>query len=146
MSNEIRLNVALAVQVPNTTTGELTLNYSRQASFARTLTTAKGPCVGTITVPVGGCVVDLSQLTTPTFAWLANLDPTNFVQFGLYDGSRFRPIGEIGPGEAYPFKFARDLREDYTNTGTGTTGSTVERLFFKANTAACNVTIEVFEN
>ena len=76
---------------------------------------------------------------------LRNLDLTNYVEWGLYDGAEFTPIGEILPGEFYVLRLSRFLGSDIsTGSGTATTGSG-NQLMIKAVTAPCNVVVEAFE-
>lgn len=120
---------------------------SSPTSFEATLSSFNGPCPGVISVGTSGTQVSLSQLTTPGPVWLHNLDPTNYVEYGIRDpgSGKFYPMGELRAGEMALFRFSRNLLSDYTNTGTGTDGD-VNYLWFKANTAACKVRIEAFES
>lgn len=92
--------------------------------------TANGPTPGSLLIGTTSTYVDLTQLTTPGVCRVRNLDATNYVEFGIYDGSTFFPLGEIGPLEQYVFKFSRNV-------------STSFRM--KANTAACRCLVEAFE-
>ena len=106
----------------------------------------KGPCPGAITVAVAGTDVDFSELTTPGYCRLQNLDDTNFVTYGIWDpeGGVFYPLGEILAGETYVLRLSRDLAWEY-GTGTGTSGAETNTLRFKADTASLVVLIEAFE-
>lgn len=120
---------------------------SRPGAFVADVTGTKGPTPGAIRVPTGGVAADMSQLATPGFCWLMNLDETNYVEYGIRDpgANIFYPLGELGPGEISLFKLSRNLLEEYFGgTGTGTT-SPGNQFWFKANTAACNVRVEAFE-
>jgi hypothetical protein len=105
--------------------------------------TANGPTPGSIAVSVAGVDVDLTQLTTPGMCRLQNLDVTNFVEYGIWDGVEFIPLGEVGPLEQYVIKLSRRLGNSY-GIGTGTTDSG-NRLRLKADTAACKCVVEAFE-
>src|SRR5690606_17839367 len=101
------------------------LDYvSRPEQFRADVSVAKGSTPGNQTIPVGGKSIDLSELTTPGFCRIMNLDETNYVEFGTYDPDTdvFYPLLEIGPGESYIYKLSRNLNEEYSGTGTGTTG------------------------
>ena len=52
---------------------------------------------------------------------------------------------ELGPGESVVVKLSRNLTEQYTNTGTGTTGEGGYFFFMKANTADVKVSVEAFD-
>ena len=112
-------------------------------SFRVDVTGKKGPTPGAMSASVDGTDVDLSELVTPTICVIRNLDATNFVEVGVWDGTEFYPLMEIGPGEHYPFKLSRNLGNSY---GTGTaTVDTTHNLRIKADTAACNVYVGAFE-
>lgn len=140
MANEARVQTSLQIVNGN-------LKRTGQASvFNADVTGAKGPVPGAFTASTSGTDVDLSELTTPGFCVITNLDATNYVEYGTYDvaNSKFHPLGEIGAGEAYLIKFSRNLFEEYTGAGTGTTAD-INRLRIKANTASCNVVVEAYE-
>jgi len=121
---------------------------TKPTTFKADLTASvpKGPTPGSITATVAGVNVDLSQLTTPGFCWIMNHDPTNYVEYGIWDpeGSKFYPLGELGPMEFVPLKLSRNIQREYM-TGTGTTGADTNRLRIKANTASCEVSVNAFE-
>lgn len=142
MASEIQVRVGLGIRKDN-----LQYQSQPQAFNADMVTsTPKGPVPGAFSVSVDGTACDLSQLTTPGFAKIQNLDSTNYVEYGIRDVSSnlFYPLGELLPGEVYVLRFSRNLLEEYDSPGTGTTGP-VNQLWFKANTAACVVTVEAFE-
>ncbi len=121
---------------------------SQPTAFNADVTGSKGPVPGAIQVTTAGTDVDFSELTTPGLCRLMNLDPTNFVVYGIWDpeSHTFFPLGELLPGEFAVLRLARDLQEEMgTAAGTGTTGADTNRLRFKAHTAACNVLVEAFE-
>lgn len=107
-----------------------------------------GPSPGKITVTQEGVDVDLSEVTTPGgFCWVQNQDTvsssTNFVEAGIWDGSTFYPLMELLQGEAYVFRLARNLTEEY-GTGTGTTGASVNTFRLKSYNASVPVTVHAF--
>lgn len=121
--------------------GDITImDYdSRPAAFSADVTGTRGPTPGALNVTTAGVEVDLSALTTPGLCRIMNLDATNYVQVGIYDGSNFWEMVELLPGETYVFRLARTIGK---GTGTSyTTGS----LMLKANTATCVCIVEAFE-
>jgi hypothetical protein len=145
MSNEARIQTSLNIQKSSGTIQQLDYRSSPN-SYQVDVTGAKGPTPGAMSASVAGTDVDFSQLTQPTLCLLHNQDGTNFVEYGVWDpeGSKFYPLGELGPGEVHVLKLSRNLQEEY-GTGTGTTGANTNRLRLKADTAACNVFVGAFE-
>lgn len=138
--NEASIRSSLQVR-----SGEL-FYQSQPTAFEADVAGSKGPSPGAITVSVFGTNIDLSQLVTPALCRVMNLDPTNYVEYGIRDPATgvFYPLGEILPGETYILRLSRNIQEDYYNTGTGTTAS-INFFHFKANKAPCVVVIEAFE-
>ncbi len=140
MADEARLQVSLQVVNGN-------LNYqSRPTAFTADMSTAKAPTPGRVLAAVLGTDVDLSQITTPGLAWLMNLDPTNFVEYGLWDESTnvFYVIGELLPGECFTLRLSRHMLVSYQGSST-VAGVDWVRLRLKADTAACECWVDVFE-
>lgn len=142
MSDEFRLQVSLQARSGN-------LDYrSSPTSFSADLeaTEAKGPTPGAIRVPAGGVAVSFSELTTPGFVILQNLDDTNYVEYGIRDPGTgvFYPLGELMSGEINLLRLSRNLLEEYTNTGTGTT-SPGNQFWLKASVDPCTVVVSAFE-
>lgn len=102
-----------------------------------------GPTPGAFSASTDGTNVDLSELTTPGLCVIRNLDATNYVEVGIWDGLEFYPIIEVGPGEHYVLKLSRNIGNSY-GTGTGTLGADTS-MRIKADTAACVVVVEAFE-
>jgi hypothetical protein len=140
MANEARVTCSLYVR-----RGSL-FYQSQPSSFQADVSTTKGPSPGAITVSTDGTDVDLSQLVTPGLCRLMNLDDNNYVQYGIWDPTPgiFYPLGELLPGEFTVLRLSRNLGEEYTGVGTGTTAP-VNSLRIKADTAACVVLVEAFE-
>lgn len=136
MANEIRVTAILQVNK-----GNIFYRNSR-TTFLADLNTASGPKPGGLTIPTTGLSVDFSGLITPGFGVIINYDTVNFVEYGIYDGSRFFPIHEVGPGEVYPFKMARNFGGEFSGTGTP---SDVDLMRIQANTASVEVFLGVFE-
>lgn len=106
---------------------------SRPPSFQGDITDAvgKGPSPGLVTATTAGNSITFSGLTTPGFCHIRNLDATNFVEYGIWDGSAFWPLGEVQAGEGYTIRIARNL------------GSGAFRV--RANTADCEIVLDGFE-
>ena len=142
MSNEVSVRTSL--QISNSPL----IYQSQPTTFQADQTGKNGPTPGAILVAVTGTDVDLSQLTTPGFCWMMNLDSTNFVEYGIHDVSTgtFYPLGELLPGEIAILRLSRWLGGEYAEPGMGTAGSlTGSKLCFRADTAACRVRVEAFE-
>lgn len=137
MSNEASVRIQLMLR-------NLPINYiSSPTDFRVDVTGKNGPGPGALTVTTSGIDVSFTQFITPTLCWLMNLDQGNFVEFGMYDGTNFLPLGELGPGEFYILKLSRNLGSSYgSGTAPPTTG---KRLRLKANTASCVVVVNAFE-
>lgn len=109
--------------------------------------TERGPYPGALLVSTAGVDVDLTQLTTPGLTIIRNLDSsaltTHYIEAGIWDGTKFYPLMELMPGEAYPLRLSRYLGNAY-GSGTGTTGSG-KRLRLKACGAAAYASVEAFE-
>lgn len=117
---------------------------SKPTQFTASIATGKGPAPGAFAVSTAGTDVDLSELTQPGLYRIQNLDATNFVTLGIWDGVSFFPIHEILAGETYVGRFSRNLGEEEGSTGTGTIDSG-NTLRIKADTAECNVVLEAFD-
>jgi hypothetical protein len=100
---------------------------------------------GDIDVPDTGVLLDLSQLIQPGLVWWQNLDPTNFVTVGPYDGSRFYPFMEMLPGEMQQFRFSRWLNQEFLGTGTGTNADK-NKVLMIATGGTCIVRAHIFDN
>lgn len=139
MANEIQVRSSLQVNNGN-------LRYQSQpTAFTATQNGgAKGPTPGMLSVSTTGTDVDLSQLSTPGVCRIMNLDDTNYIEWGIHDGSLFHPIGEALPGESYVIRFSRNLGEEESVPGTGTT-AVLNAFYLRANTGTCQVLVEAFE-
>ena len=137
MANEAKASVNLVIDKGN-------MNYrSTPTDFQVSVTTAKGPSPGAITATVAGVDVDLSELASPGLCRIRNLDATNFVMVGLWDGTEFYPLFDLGPGEHYLIKLSLYLGYSF-GVGTGTTDAG-HTLRIKADTASCVVVVEAFD-
>lgn len=147
MADEATVMSHLSIQKRDATTGRVTLEFqSRPGAFTADVTGSKGPTPGALTIPVGGKVVSLEELATPGLCFVSNNDATNYVELGIYDPQTdiFYPLLEWLPGEGYAVRLSRKLLEEYSSTGTGTTGPT-NRMFMKADGADVNVFVGAFE-
>ena len=148
MANEARITSSLQIR-KTASDGTVLLEYlSRPAAFTATVDGTKGPSPGAVTALTTGTIVDLSALTIPTFCRIGAQfsDTGNYVEWGIYDPQTdvFYPMGEVNPGESYIIKLSRNLLEEYTATGTATTGAT-NKFMVKAFNASAVVLIEAFE-
>lgn len=141
MANEITVRTTLRVVKSGGN-----LNYAPSIrSFNEDLASEKGPTPGYLSVSVDGENVLFDELVTPGRVRIQNLDATNYVEYGLHDGTIFHPWGELLPGTEVTFRFSRNFREEANVApGTGTTGN-VNYFYLKANTAACGVIVDCFE-
>ena len=123
MANEITVRSSLQVKNGN-------LDYRpNSVQFQADQTGAIGPTPGALTVSTAGSPITLSEITTPGMTKIRNIDPTNYVTVGIFDGSTFHEFMELLPGEEYVFRFSRSM------TG----------LSIAANTADAEIVLEVFE-
>lgn len=140
MSDEATVRVSLNINKDN-------LSYQSQPQgFTVDVDGVNGPTPGAVTVSATGTDISLSQLTVPGMCHLRNIDDSNYVEYGIKEPSTgfFYPLGEIGPGESYVLKLSRNIRQEYTNTGTGTSAGT-NTFHMKANGGSAVVVIEAFE-
>lgn len=136
MSNEARVTGSLRIRKGNT-------DYqSRPTAFAADVAGTKGPSPGTITITTTGTDINLSQVGLPGLCYIQNLDETNYVVVGVYDGTSFFPLLELLPGEGYPLRLYRYIGTEFIGTGTP---ADVNTLRIKAFVAPCLVKVECFE-
>jgi len=138
MADEIQLQVSYIIRKGNLD------EQGRPNQFNLTMTGSKGPTPGSILIPTTGKVVDLSALSSPGLCWIHNLDSTNFVTGGVYDGSKFYPMFELPPGIAYPILLSRYINQEFVGTGTGTNAD-INQLMLIADTAACQVIVKAYD-
>src|SRR5258705_13267316 len=107
MSNEATVQSSLFIRVGNQ-------QYkSNPTVFQADMSRAAPASPGRITVSIHGSNVDLSKIATPGLCWMQNLDPTNFVQYGIKDvAGNFYPLGEIMPGGVYVLRLSRFILEE----------------------------------
>ena len=128
MANEITLNIQLRLQNPAGTSTGLQQTITQNRSLTQSVAGVAGD---TVTVPTtaAGTSYTLSTLATVGYAYLQNLDATNYVQFGTIQGGVFYPVGRLLAGEI------ACLRLDSGNT-----------FAMRANTASVQVYYCVLNN
>jgi len=137
MAREATVQTQLRVRIGN-------INYvSNPSNFQATVTGINGPCPGAFAATLEGTDVNFSELTQPGLGIIKNIDSTNFVTVGIWDGVDFFPLMELLPGEFFPIRFSRYLTQEFM-TGTGTTGGG-NTVRIKADTAPAKVVVEAFE-
>jgi hypothetical protein len=150
MSNEAQIQISMNIDKQDDTG---VLHYrAYPTQFAADVDGNCGPTPGAIQVSKYGTDVDLSQLTTPGLCRLTNQDADFWVEYGINepDTTKFYPLGELLPGEFFIIRLSRQLGSEYltTGTGTGVSGSSDNKLRFRAEgdaTRTCSVLIEAFE-
>jgi hypothetical protein len=121
MADEIRISASMAVENGNLSFFQNygTKNYDQ--------TNIGGPTPGMIEVGTVEESEAFSELTTPGWVTIQNLDTTNFVEWGFSTGVYG---GKLMPGDtAGPFRLNASAS-----------------LFLKADTAACRVVINALES
>lgn len=137
MANEIKVHASIQINHDN-------LKYppTGPTSFSADQDLALGPTPGLVLASVAGTVIDLSALTTPGVCEITNLDETNYIQFGVTDGTYFYPLGEVLPGEKWPMRLYRSLGSREATPGTGS--SNILDFMIRADTAACYCVVSAF--
>ncbi len=121
------------------------LQYSSQPSaFTADVSAASAPTPGSVTATLAGADIDISQLTIPGLCRIQNLDATNYVTLGVWDGVSFFPVMEWLAGENFVIRLSRVIGEEQ-GTGTGTIAADVNTLRLKADTAECECIVDIFE-
>lgn len=142
MADEARIIASLTI------TADQVSYSSRPTSFTADVTGRKGPTPGAVKARMTGTIVEFSELTIPGFCKIGSLNIAagNYVEYGIYDPQIdvFYPLGEINKDENYVIRLSRNLLEEYTSTGTGTTAAT-NKFMVKAFNADADVTVEAFE-
>ena len=142
MANEVQVRLSLTLIKGN-------MDDRPNVTFNADMDTAYplGPTPGAFIATVNGVDVDLSQLTTPGWCVIKNLDETNYVAYGVRDPETdvFYYFGELGPGEGNIVKLSRNFGEEESGgPGTATTAPT-NVMHIQANTAPCNVYVGAYE-
>ena len=139
MVDEAQIRSSLQITVGNDTQYR-----SAPTAFNANVPVFKGPTPGLISVTTAGVDVDLSLLTTPGLAFIQNLDGSNFMEGGIWDGSSFYPLYDWLAGEGYTVRFSACLGQEF-GVGTGTTGAGINKFRLKADTATLLASVEAFE-
>lgn len=131
MANEATVSCTLKITVGQ-------LNYqANPAQFSANVTTNPngGPTPGVVAIALSpGTNISLAGLTNQGgLCRVQNLDPTNYVTLGKWDGTTFHPYQELLPGESFPLRLSRSILS----------GS--EFLRGQANTAPVKVLVEAFD-
>ena len=124
MANEGRVSGSL-----NITKGNLKVTDSFNDQYD--VTGTFGPTPGAVAVGTGatGTSIDLSALTTGGLMKVTNLDSTNFITVGIYDGSTtYYPLIKVAAGTTAIFYLA-----------------TITNVRAKADTASVDATFEAYE-
>lgn len=136
MANEATVGSSLQIKVGS-------LDYqARPTAFKADVSTGRGPTPGVLLVATTGTNVSFAQLSYPGLCRIQNLDSTNYVILGIYDGASFHPLLELLPGETYVVRLYRYLGSEFVGTGTN---ADVNNLRLMAIGAACRVLVEAFE-
>jgi hypothetical protein len=126
MANE--LTIATQIQVTN---GDFKVPKLGSAQLRRDQVMAEGGGPGLVIISTAGEDIVLTDLTTVGYMWAKNLDPTNYVEVGIFEAATFRPFAELYPGDEMIVRLSRTI------PGTRT-------LRMKADTANCKVQIVAF--
>lgn len=122
MADEIRLSVNMTVEK-----GDLRYTFSPdQANINLTGNVAAG-AAQTITTATTGTELALVGVTTRGMANFINLSEGTKVEIGAYDGTAFRPFGQLNAGEPAVLRLSAQ---------TGTTKSPVARVIEPTNGTA----------
>ena len=105
MGNEITIQSQMTIKK-----GEYEF-LTPQASFQEDMTNARGGNQGFLQVAEFPSDVhpSLGSHTTPARIFIRNLDDTDILEFGYFDGTDFHPIGEVLPETHVIFRLSRNL-------------------------------------
>ena len=129
----------MANEITVTVSGGITNGYFVDTIPSQTLKinqSALGGELGVRSVATSAAAIPLGSVSTPGVAYFKNLDPTNYVDVGVYVSGTFYPLIRLAPagsgnsaGEVAIFRF--------TPTSTP---------YWQANTAACLVQMKIYQN
>jgi len=122
MADEIRGSVAL-----NVTNGSFLFNKNISFNFDQAAIGGGNP--GTVDVGTSEEVIALGDITTEGWCIIQNLDTTNYVDWGPTSGGSMVQVGRLEAGEFACLRLYPGLT-----------------LRMQANTSACKVEINVFED
>ena len=92
MADELAIQIAMRLQ-----NGSLNINHNESISVDQT--NARGGVPGTVTVGTSEEVISTGDITTLGYAFIINLDSTNYVRFGPESGGAMVPFLRLKPGE-----------------------------------------------
>ena len=143
MANEAQLRISLLIN--NQSSGGQLVYQSFPQGYTGNVVGNAGPVPGAQLISNHGTQISFPGLTLPGYAILHNLDPTNFVTYGIWIPSLNRGIalGELLPGEIYVLRFSRYLGQDFSG---GTGSADAIKFWMVANSAPCWVDISAFEH
>ena len=122
MANEITITINFTALKGN-------FDFSVQRSQQIDMATGSGGIPGTQNVGTTHEALVVTDIATLGWAFIQNLDATNFVQIGVDVAATFYPVMRLKPGEATV------VRLEPTAT-----------IYLEADTAACLVDIRVLED
>lgn len=130
MADEARISITFQVKKGN-------LDYvSRPNAYTADVSVGRGPVPGAVDVTTSGTEVELPGLLAPGLVWVQNLDSTNAVEWGVWDGANFRRVGRLLAGEFCLFRFSSLLNA----TGASDT------FYMIAEGATCTVLVQAFDS
>lgn len=142
MANEIQVHSALNITLaPGSTSQQY---RSQPTTMTDDVETVAGPVPGYQVIGTTPETIDLSALgvgVDPGWCRIQNLDITNFVLVGIWDGAAFLPMIELEAEQWVVMKLYRDLGKEFSGTGSSSPGNLLAMM---ANTAECKVKIEVY--
>lgn len=138
MSNEAQVRASLQIRKGS-------LYYQSQpTTYTADVTGSSAASPGQVVATTAVVDVAFTGLTTPGLCFLQNLDATNYVEWGVHDGTLFHPVGELLPGEFAVIRLSRNLGEEESIPGTGTT-ATVNAFALRGVGGTCICRVEAFE-
>lgn len=123
MANEITGSYQFRVSNGN-------FQFNTVESFTYDQATAGGANPGTVNVGTSEEAISLGDITTNGWALIKNLDSTNYVTWGPESGGAMVALGRLEAGEVALLRLTPSALT----------------LRMQANTAACDVLIQVFED
>lgn len=127
MANEITLSLSGSV-----TNGQYADTIPSQT--CKITQTTLGAETGVRIVPTTAQAIPLGSVTTPGISYFKNLDPTNFVDIGVFVSGTFYPLIRLAPVATGSNGEFAALRIDPGVTP-----------YWKADTATCNVQMKVYQ-
>jgi hypothetical protein len=123
MANEITVQTSLQLANGN-------LKFARGANFKADQATGirGGPGVQVIGTTQEAIAIG-SDVATLGWAWIQNLDATNYVEIGVVVSATFYPTNRFNPGEGYPIRLSPGVT-----------------YYAKAHTAPVNLEFEALSN